>query len=47
MGQPLRIGIVGLGTISAQYLATLDTLPSVQLVAVADLEESLARTVAT
>ncbi len=46
MGEPLRIGIIGLGTISAQYLHTLDRLESVELVAVADLDHSLAQAVA-
>lgn len=41
MGEPLRIGIIGLGTISAQYLRTLDGLGSVALVAVADLHHEL------
>ena len=46
MGEPLRIGIVGLGTISKQYLDTLDRLESVVVTAVADIDEQLARTVA-
>lgn len=46
MGQPLNIGIIGLGTISAQYLQTLDSLKSVQLVAVADLDAARAAAVA-
>lgn len=46
MGQPLRIGIVGLGTISAQYLETLGKLGSVTLVAVADLDPARADAVA-
>ncbi|MET3807100.1 putative dehydrogenase [Nakamurella sp. UYEF19] len=46
MGEPLRIGIVGLGTISAQYLQTLDKLGSVELVAAADLNPALATGVA-
>ncbi len=46
MGEPLRIGIIGLGTISAQYLATLEKLESVVLVAVADLNHELAGSVA-
>jgi predicted dehydrogenase len=46
MGQPLNIGIIGLGTISAQYLQTFDTLESVQVVAVADLDPARADAVA-
>lgn len=46
MGEPLRVGLVGLGAISAQYLATLDELDSVHLVAVADLNQQLAVSVA-
>lgn len=42
MGEPLRTGMVGLGTISRQYLATLDRLDTVELVAVTDLDERLA-----
>ncbi|MBD7996520.1 Gfo/Idh/MocA family oxidoreductase [Arthrobacter sp. Sa2CUA1] len=38
MGEPLNVGIIGCGAIAAQYLATLPTLPSVNLVAVADLD---------
>lgn len=36
MGQPLRVGIVGAGAISGQYLTTFERLGSVRLVAVAD-----------
>lgn len=46
MGQPLNIGIIGLGTISAQYLKTFDGLESVQVVAVADLDPARAAAVA-
>jgi len=38
VGDPLRIGIVGIGTISGQYLETLARLPEVRLVAAADLD---------
>lgn len=41
MGEPLRVGIVGLGTISKQYLATFDQLESIRLTAVADINEQL------
>ena len=38
MGEPHRIGIVGLGTISGAYLDTLARHPSVRITAVADLD---------
>ena len=37
MGDALRVGLVGIGNISAQYLATLPRLSGVSLVAAADL----------
>ena len=37
MGDTLRIGLVGIGNISGQYLDTLPRLPGVSLVAAADL----------
>lgn len=43
MGEPLRIGIVGLGVISAQYLSNIARLPSLQLVAVADVNPAAAQ----
>ncbi|MDF2991591.1 MAG: putative dehydrogenase [Microbacterium sp.] len=46
MGQPHGIGIVGLGVISAQYLATLGDHPDVRIVATADLDRSRAEEVA-
>lgn len=49
MGQPLNtltIGIVGCGNITAQYLATLPSLETLRLVAVADLDLARARSVA-
>ena len=46
MGQPLNVGIIGCGAIVAQYLKTLPALPSVNLVAVADLDFSRAEAVA-
>lgn len=46
MGQPLRVGIIGCGAISAQYLKTFAQLDTVQLVAVADLDPQRASTVA-
>ncbi|QYC45225.1 1,5-anhydro-D-fructose reductase [Nonomuraea coxensis DSM 45129] len=38
MGQPLNVGVVGCGAISAQYLRTIDRLPGLRLAAVADLD---------
>lgn len=46
MGVPLRIGIIGVGKISEQYLETLPSLPMLRLVAVADLDGERARRVA-
>lgn len=51
MGQPLSVGIVGLGAISGQYLTTFARLATVQpgtvrLVAVADLDAARAAAVA-
>jgi predicted dehydrogenase len=47
VGRPLSVGIVGVGKISEQYLATLPSLPVLRLVAVADLDIDRARRVAT
>ncbi len=44
--RPGRVGIVGLGNISGQYLATLASLTGVELVAVADRELALSDNVA-
>ena len=46
MGQPHGIGIVGLGVISGQYLATLGTHPGVRIAATADLDSARAAVVA-
>lgn len=46
MGQPLRVGIVGVGAIAGQYLSTFERLDAVRLVAVADLDETRAAAVA-
>ncbi|SDK55630.1 Predicted dehydrogenase [Glycomyces sambucus] len=46
MGQPLKIGIVGTGAISGQYLSTFDRLEAVELTAVADLDTDRAKAVA-
>src|SRR5690606_29948774 len=35
---PMKIGMIGCGVISRQYLESFDRLPDVQLVAVADLD---------
>lgn len=42
----MKVGIIGCGVIVAQYLATFDALPDVELVAVADLDPSRAQAVA-
>lgn len=47
MGEPHGIGIVGLGVISAQYLATLGEHPGVRIVATADLDRARAEHVAS
>jgi predicted dehydrogenase len=46
VGESLNVGIVGLGVISAQYLDTIERLPMLNLVAVADLAPAAARVVA-
>jgi len=46
VGQPLRIGIVGVGAISGAYLSTVERLEAVRLVAVADLDAERAAAVA-
>ncbi|MEV0949537.1 Gfo/Idh/MocA family oxidoreductase [Promicromonospora sp. NPDC050249] len=46
MGQPLRVGIVGLGAISGQYLSAFARLAAVRVVAVADLDAARAEAVA-
>lgn len=40
MGDALKVGLVGIGNISGQYLDTLPRLPGVSLVAAADLDPS-------
>lgn len=42
----MRVGIVGCGNISRQYLDSLQRLPNLRLTAVADLNQEAARTVA-
>src|SRR6267143_31038 len=46
-GQPLQVGIVGCGTISAAYLKTFSRLEAVKLTAVADIDFSRAQAVAS
>jgi predicted dehydrogenase len=46
VGQPLKVGIVGCGTIVAAYLQTFARLTTVKLVAAADLDSSRAEAVA-
>jgi predicted dehydrogenase len=46
VGQPLRVGLVGCGSISSQYLATIAKLPQLELVAVGDRDTPRADRVA-
>ncbi|MFE3829391.1 Gfo/Idh/MocA family protein [Streptomyces sp. NPDC059092] len=46
MGEPLRVGMVGAGTISGAYLDTLERLGNVTLTAVTDLDPGRAAAVA-
>ncbi|MFL6027429.1 MAG: Gfo/Idh/MocA family protein [Friedmanniella sp.] len=46
MSAPLRVGVVGVGTISDQYFAALPRLPGLELTAVADLDGDRAAVVA-
>ena len=46
MSAPLRVGVVGVGTISAQYFAALPRLPGLRLSAVADLDAARTAVVA-
>lgn len=46
MGEPLRIGLVGCGNISRQYLDSLQRLPNLRLVAVSDVHQPAADAVA-
>ncbi|GGL04464.1 oxidoreductase [Sphaerisporangium melleum] len=43
MGQPMNVGVVGCGVIFAQYAQTIERLPELRLVAVADLDPDRAR----
>jgi predicted dehydrogenase len=47
VGQPLRVGIVGVGAISGAYLDTFQRLDALRLTAVADIDATRAREVAT
>lgn len=47
MGEPLKIGVIGVGNISDQYFAAFPRLPGLELVAVADLDSDRATLVAT
>ncbi|WP_329031828.1 Gfo/Idh/MocA family oxidoreductase [Streptomyces sp. NBC_01725] len=46
MGEPLRVGMVGAGKISGEYLKTLERLDDVRLTAVTDLDAGRAEAVA-
>ncbi|MDM7991191.1 Gfo/Idh/MocA family oxidoreductase [Arthrobacter sp. zg-Y877] len=46
MGEPLNVGMIGCGAIASQYLATIPSLPSIRLQAVADLDHRRAVAVA-
>jgi predicted dehydrogenase len=46
MGEPLSVGIIGAGKISAQYTTTLTRLPGVTLTRVADLDPARATSLA-
>jgi predicted dehydrogenase len=45
--KPVRVGVIGAGMISAQYLQTLQSLPDLNVVAVGDLDVARARGRAT
>ncbi len=46
MGEPLNVGVIGVGNISRQYFANFPDLPGLKLVTVADLNEARAAEVA-
>jgi predicted dehydrogenase len=46
VGEPLKVGIIGVGKISEQYFASFPALPGLRLTAVADLDVARAATVA-
>ena len=47
MQQRLRVGVIGVGAISAQYLGMASNFPVVDMAAVADLDRERAQTVAS
>lgn len=47
MGGALRVGVIGVGNISAQYFAQLPALPQLRLTAVADMDAARAEQAAT
>lgn len=47
MGEPLRVGVVGLGAISRAYLSTFAAMPQVEVTALADLDPARAKAAAT
>jgi len=46
VGVPLKVGVIGAGTISEQYFASLPKLPNLELVAVADIDAARTKQVA-
>jgi predicted dehydrogenase len=46
VGEPMNVGIIGVGTISGQYLANLPRLAQLRLIAIADLDLARAESVA-
>ncbi|HEY6738194.1 MAG TPA: Gfo/Idh/MocA family oxidoreductase [Actinopolymorphaceae bacterium] len=46
MGEPLKVGVVGVGTISRTYLDTMTRLPGLNVVAAADLDVARAKAAA-
>ncbi|SDR24847.1 Gfo/Idh/MocA family protein [Thermostaphylospora chromogena] len=46
MGEPVKVGLVGCGTIAKQYLRTIGEQPRLRLTAAADLDPARARAVA-
>ena len=47
IGKPIRVGIIGAGRYSAQFIAQLPFIPGIQLVSVAELDIGKAREVCT
>src|SRR5215469_3840349 len=46
MSAPLRVGMIGVGVVSRAYFESLERLPNLKLVAVADIDEARAAQVA-